>query len=179
MATPPVFSSGAVLTAAQMNAIGLWKITSQDFTAATTVNVNDCFTSDFVNYRIIFRYVSTSGTTTVGFRLRAAGVNATTNYDRSILTINDTSVTGVRLSAQTSWVIETADTARNTMAVMDIQAPQLATNTSYTSLNVRESTIQSVFRAGMHSDATSYDGFGLIITGGTSITGSLWVYGYR
>jgi hypothetical protein len=179
MATPPVFTAGQVLTAAQMNAVGLWKITQNSFTAASTVNVDDCFTSDFVNYRLLFRFVSTSGTTTLGFRLRAGGTNAITNYDRSILTINDTTVTGVRLSAQTSWVIESADTGRNTFCAMDIAAPQIATNTSYVSLNVRETTIQSNFRTGMHSDATSYDGFGLIITGGVSVTGSVFVYGYR
>jgi hypothetical protein len=36
MATPPDFSSGAVLTAAQMNSVGLWLVKTQ--TVGTTVS---------------------------------------------------------------------------------------------------------------------------------------------
>jgi hypothetical protein len=46
MATPPDFSSGAVLTAAQMNSVGLWKVASGSLSTATT-NFQGCFTSDY------------------------------------------------------------------------------------------------------------------------------------
>lgn len=179
MATPPVFTAGQVLTAAQMNQIGLWKITSADFTASSSVIVDNCFSADFDNYRILFRYTSTSGTTTAGLRLRAGGVNAATNYDRQGNLFSDSTLTASRSSAQTSWVLEKSDTGRATFVALDIQAPYLAANTSFVSLSTMLTTIESRFMAGIHSDTTSYDGFNVIITGGVSITGTLWVYGYR
>jgi len=179
MATPPVFVSGAVLTAAQMNQIGLWKIVDEDFTASASIVVDNCFSADFENYRILMRYSSTSGTTTVGMRLRVAGVNATSNYDLQSNLFSNTTLTAARVSAGTSWVVEGADTSRATFVAMDIQAPALAANTSFVTLNVRDATIQNRFSGGMHSDTTIYDGFNLIMTGGVSVTGSLTVYGYR
>lgn len=179
MATPPVFVSGAVLTSGQMNDIGLWKIVREDFTASASIVVNNCFSADFENYRILMRYTSTSGVTTVGMRLRVAGVNATTNYDRQTNNFSNTTLTASRASAQTSWVVEAADTARATFVAMDIASPALAANTSFVSLNVRDATIQNRFTASMHSDTTIFDGFNLIMTGGVSVTGELSVYGYR
>ena len=53
MATPPVFVSGAILTAAQMNAVGLWLIKTQTIgSAVSSVSITDVFSSDYDNYLI-------------------------------------------------------------------------------------------------------------------------------
>ena len=55
MATPPVFTTGAVLTAAQMNAVGMWEITS--FTPSSNqgaFTINSAFSSDYDSYRLIW-----------------------------------------------------------------------------------------------------------------------------
>ena len=50
MATPPTFSSGSVLTAAQMNAVGLWLVKTQTVgTAVSSVSVTDVFSSNYDN----------------------------------------------------------------------------------------------------------------------------------
>lgn len=62
MATPPVFTTGQVLTAAQMNAVGLWKV--GDFTASgssSTLICDNIFTDDFQNYKIVMN-LNTVGT---------------------------------------------------------------------------------------------------------------------
>lgn len=55
MATPPTFTSGSVLTTAQMNSVGLWLVKSQAVgTAVGTVSVTSAFSSDYENYKIIY-----------------------------------------------------------------------------------------------------------------------------
>ena len=79
MAVPPVFVAGAVLTAAQMNQIGLWRTKAQtSFSAASSVVADNVFTSDFESYCVIVRYTTTS-TTGIAFQLRVGGVTAATN----------------------------------------------------------------------------------------------------
>ena len=53
MATPPVFSAGSVLTAGQMNKVGLWLLNTTTFTTQNSVNVDSVFSSDFDHYRVL------------------------------------------------------------------------------------------------------------------------------
>ena len=61
MATPPVFSAGAVLTAAQMNAVGLWEIKTQTIgTGVASFEVTGAFSSDYDNYKIVINSMDAS-----------------------------------------------------------------------------------------------------------------------
>jgi hypothetical protein len=83
MATPPVFSAGAVLTAAQMNAVGLWLIADASFTSSAAVNVSSVFSSDYINYRVLFVIESANSATTRTIKLRfrtSGGDDSTANY---------------------------------------------------------------------------------------------------
>jgi hypothetical protein len=81
MATPPVFSSGAVLTAAQMNAVGMWKITEAS-TIGASLSISNCFTSDFKNYRIVWNIDGATNLANLVFRwrLNTTDQNAFTYY---------------------------------------------------------------------------------------------------
>jgi hypothetical protein len=107
MATPPDFVSGAVLTAAQMNAIGLWLVNTTTFSAVSSVEINDCFSADFQNYKIVWS-ITPSTTANISVRLRVGGVdNSTSNYFRAgvanlntastLSALNATSQTGIVL----------------------------------------------------------------------------------
>lgn len=66
MATPPTFTSGEVLTAAQMNAVGLWLVKSQTVgSGVSSVTLSSVFSSDYDNYRIIISGVSSVGANSV------------------------------------------------------------------------------------------------------------------
>jgi hypothetical protein len=97
MATPPDFVSGAILTAAQMNGIGMWKVTptSVSGTGATisstgsvivasganAVNIENCFTSDFSSYEVVISNMRVSTDSNVNWRFRsAAGLISTSTY---------------------------------------------------------------------------------------------------
>ena len=56
MATPPDFSVGQVLTAAQMNAVGSWLVKNESFAAADPLNLTSIFTNDFETYKIYLNY---------------------------------------------------------------------------------------------------------------------------
>lgn len=62
MATPPTFTSGSILTAAQMNAVGLWKTAAVTFSGSSGVEVQNCFNSDFLNYKVYITYYGSAGT---------------------------------------------------------------------------------------------------------------------
>ena len=88
MATPPTFSAGAVLTAAQMNKIGLWTTVPTSvangtisgnavtFSGVSSVSLNGVFTSDFDAYRIVASMYG-SAFSYATLRWRASGTDDT------------------------------------------------------------------------------------------------------
>jgi hypothetical protein len=49
----PDFSPGEVLTASAMDSIGLWQIASTSFTSSPGVEVQNCFSSSYRNYKVL------------------------------------------------------------------------------------------------------------------------------
>lgn len=65
----PSFNTGDVLTAADMNAVGMWLVKTQAVgTGVASVTVTSCFNSTFANYRII--YMGGSATTSSNLALQ-------------------------------------------------------------------------------------------------------------
>ena len=183
MATPPVFTAGQVLTAAQMNAIGQWVVTPKTtFTAASNVGASDVFTSDFDDYLLIIR-ATTSSTGSGGFQLTLAGTPASSLYSRQILTTNDTTVTAVRETAQANFlgVPQTTNGAFVGYNMLYISKPALAVPTVFNMMSITSAgnftTIRSFSIVGMHETATAYDGWAINMAGGQTTTGDYILYG--
>jgi hypothetical protein len=69
----PSFASGEVLTAADMNAVGMWKVAGASFSGITTgapLDVNSVFSSDYTNYLLTFRASATVANAVVQLRMR-------------------------------------------------------------------------------------------------------------
>jgi hypothetical protein len=67
--TFPTFSSGEVLRAADMNAVGLWLVKTQTIgTGVSSVTVTDAFSATYDNYLINISGGTASGNTTLSFR---------------------------------------------------------------------------------------------------------------
>ena len=183
MATPPIFTAGAVLTAAQMNGIGLWVVkTETAFTAAASVTADNVFTSDFTNYCVLIRY-QTSTTGAISMKMRVGGVSASTNYNTQDVAASGTSLSGARLTAQTSAQIGTyTNGAFPSLITLDLSGPQLAANTQFTSVDSHNlggfTSIRYTTTVGNHSTATAYDGLELLVASG-NMTGTYTIYGYR
>ena len=179
MATPPVFVAGEILTAAQMNAIGMWEVKSETaFTSSTVVTIDNIFTSDYRNYLI--KIVGGGSSAGISSQLRVGGVAAATNYN----------VQAAEMAAATAWTVYRTLSATNfdtgsfgaTQSAMDfnIYNPAVAAQTNFLSTisySGATSTVPGyILRSGNHSTATAYDGIAITFTAAT--TGTYTVYGY-
>ena len=161
---------------------GLSFITSTTFSGASTVSVDGCFTSAYDNYRIILECSAASAADYLGFRMRAASTDASTNYQWAMLF---STVVGVTSGADSSgntginnyYPIGYTNATYGANAILDIVSPAIASRTLLTSSNANlNSNFQ--WKGGMHTTATAYDGFTLLPVTGT-ITGTAYIYGYR
>jgi hypothetical protein len=184
MATPPDFTTGAVLTAAQMNAVGSWLVYSSSFTSVTSFSLpNGTFTSDYRNYRISYN-IAVSADSDFTLKLRKNGA------DNSNLTYN-TTLSGVlstggasdsMANSNGSWLFGEQDSSVELYAVtFDLYQPQLNTRTSATGniICVNKAATATIGRAGgwWHGTADQFDSVSMISSAATSMTGTVRVYG--
>lgn len=178
--TFPSFSSGEVLRAADMNAVGSWLITTVTLTG-TSVNVANCFSADYQNYRIIFSGVTVTGAADVAWRLRAGATTATgANYDQQNVSVNGGVVTGIADVSATTFRGCLGGTTLESQAVLDICRPFVADTTTYSYISFGHYAGAYYFRSGggLHTLTTSYDSINFL-TLGTAMTGTARIYGYR
>lgn len=177
MATPPTFSSGAVLTAAQMNSVGMWLIKTQTIgNAVASVTVTDAFSADYDNYLIT---VSGGSNNISGSALfMRLGATVTGYYwSLSYTTYNTTpAATGGSNVANWEYIGSAQTTGLN--AVTELNSPFLSKGTS-----IRSSIANSIFyagnQAGYLNNSTSYTSFILGTSVGTMTGGTIRVYGLR
>ena len=149
------------------------------FTGVSSFSLNGCFTSTYDNYLIMFNSTSSAeGTLTA--RLRVGGTDASAaDYNQQRNSGNGSTLTGGRLTGQTSWLGSGASSGLGVMK-MDLFRPALAATTLTLASQSREpsSTIGTDDWALGHTLATAYDGISFIVSTGT-ITGIIRVYGYK
>jgi hypothetical protein len=180
MATPPDFTAGQVLTAAQMDLIGFWRISG-----GTALSYDSVFTADYRNYQINFS-LTNSTNQPIYLIFRTGGVdNATTNYNNLVQGVQQNgTANNILTTAQTLFTIGYAGNTENlrTSGTLRIMQPQVAQNTH---INGIVTTVDSTFNRNMilnvasyFSATTAFDGFKIAPNSGT-ITGYVQVYGYR
>ena len=155
-------------------------VNTTSFSAASSVSLNNIFSSTYDNYRIILNVTGSTGMD-LQFRLRASGTDNSTasSYTTQQVLMYSTNVTTSRASdSLTKW--QDINTSRDAnVSVADFFAPYLTKPTTWqihSTYMLDNSVIQ--LRHGSHSQSTAYDGFTLIASTGT-ITGSVQIYGYR
>jgi hypothetical protein len=161
---------------------GLNLINTTTFSAASTVSVNNCFSSLYQNYRII---INASATVDQGLaiRMRSSGTdNTTAAYTRQRIYGDNTSIVGSRNASDTSWIsgqsIYTSANGNSPLS-LDIYDPYIATYTSYTSLQAYSYAGSTLYiSSGLHAVSNIFDGLTIYISSGT-LTGTLRIYGYR
>ena len=153
---------------------GLIHIKTESFSAVTAVSVNDVFSADYQNYRVIFSGGVASGNPNLEFRYRVAGSdNSTSAYDNRSGQVSSTfaffnSAVGAqfRLSAVAADTIQVLD-IRNPFAVAPTNSTILANYSGFSS-----------FGGGTFTSSTSFTGFTYFVATST-ITGVIRVYGYK
>lgn len=178
-------SSGTVnaqlTSSGNLTGAGMDLISSQSFSAVSTVSVNNCFSSTYENYRIVLAATGTTGSTTPArFRMRVSGVDAS-GTDYYIAGYYDATGGSGRLYTSSQTSANMGDFADYIGAMtFDVYRPFSAVRTAYTSLSSAwgSVTASGVYANGLHSVAASYDGITIFPTSGT-LSGTLRIYGYR
>jgi len=178
--TYPTFNSGDVLTAAEMNAVGLWLVKTQTIgTGVATVAVTGAFSTDYDHYRVIIQADSIAaggpyltiqmGATVTGYYYAAPVANYATG-----------TVTAVTTNNGASWNRLGPGTTTSMAGVYDILNPFKTENTFITGTYADASTGGSAgVGSGFLNNTTSYTAFTIGVTSSTMTGGTIRVYGYR
>lgn len=141
------------------------------------------FTNKYKSYRIVIHEVGSAAETDLGFRMTTAGSYHSSLYywggARSASATNQlVSLNGANVSYY--LVNQMSTTASFSGGFIDLHNPANATTTSINSKMsgyVSGLSISSYSTDGAHANSASYDGFGLLPIGATTISGSMTIYG--
>lgn len=186
MATPPDFTTGQVLTAAQMNAVGMWLVDDGTL-AGTSTNFEQCFTADYRNYRIIISDITMNATGDLYYRMldNATPASGVADYRWAFRGLNTagTGTDGSNAGASAGFTGFSQGGANNLRVggiSIDIYAPLEAHRTLVT-FNTALYFFNFATANGMsvHNLTTAYNGIQFLTTTATTMTGNVRIYGYN
>ena len=165
---------------------GLVYVTGASFSGASSVSVNNCFTSTMDNYRLLINITNATVAGSTNIRFRAGGVDTATNYYYAgLISYTGSAATGIPSSggalASLYFSVQDPTYFPNHPAAIEIMQPFLAYRTMW-SLQAMYSVNPAPYALwmnGVMNNTTSYDGFTIFPNGGGTISGTYRVYGYR
>ena len=154
----------------------------QTFSGATNVDVTNCFTSEFINYRVLVR-IKGAATNAAYIRL-LVGSTVQTNALYSVRYGVQYSVGTMSISTRGDQYSLFGDVGATYYSdyAMEFGSPQAASQTNIATSGVfqRSATDHDTVNVfSRNSVSTQIDGVQLTTAGGTNIDGTVTVYGYR
>ena len=185
----PDFSPGEVLTAAAMDSIGLWKVSETNFTNQPTVDIANCFTTDYQNYRIQIVITSTASTNTqLNLRLFNGGTTLASGYANFGFYVGSPG-SGAFFTdnfTATLWAInQIGGNTPPAVTTIDMFGPRLTQRTAFTFQSFatyNSGGLEQRVNINGACSTTSTDQFPSlrILNGGSAnMTGTVRIYGYR
>lgn len=180
----PSASSGGLAISASGNVTGagLDLITTQSFSAVSSVSINNCFSGDYDNYRVLVQCVAAAGAV-MRLRMRAAGSDLSGSH-YSYGTGGWDSAGGSASyggGSQTSFGFTYVSTLRFSLG-LDVLSPQLTQFTqvvgSNQGINAADTAYVGASFGGVYFQTTAVDGF-TIYPASSNISGTVSVYGYK
>jgi len=170
-------ATGIKWATAAAAASGLTLINVQTFSASSGINVDNVFTSTYTNYRLVLSNITSTGPY-ISYRERVSSTNNATNYKKGQYYRSYVSGTAGTNSGGTEGNLFDLNTdGTNTLgATLELQCPATTAYTGYQWF--ASSSDQTHIGAGVHANATAYDGFTLFPYSGT-MTGTVSIYGYQ
>jgi hypothetical protein len=197
--TFPTFTVGETLRAADMNAVGMWRVAGASFSGITTgapLDVNNVFSSDYTNYRLIIR-VAVTGQNNSSLCLRMRTVAAQENsavynygWGGSFVQPGPTfgwagySVTNPFTPDTFFFAGTTPGIGYSGQAVVDILSPNATRQTRFVGQGFTDYTGANynvmIHGGGEVGTSTAYTGFRIFpSTASGSYTGEYALYGYK
>lgn len=174
----------AMNTALGTKKSGLVLLNTTSFSGVASQSVNSVFSSTYRNYFLMCDITAATTTGSLTLKLRASGVDTSTNYksNRAYAVTTSIGANGDVAGTDEWYLTQTRGTVAaeqdRTLFQMDIYRPNLAAETMFVGrgLFFDADTYQTII-SGNQTDATQFDGFTIIATG--NITGSVSVFGYN
>lgn len=174
--------SGPVTGVTAITGAGLDLITTQTFSAATSVSVNGCFSATYDNYRLVLNITGASASAGLFMRMRASSAdNTTSNYHSQLVYGSSASAAAVKNTSQTTWNVAELNSANTYQgATAEFLGPQKTqvTTVVWTGSQLQSTDYVTSVGGFFFGLTTQFDGFTIYPASGT-ITGTLRVYGYR
>ena len=179
MAVPPDFVAGQVLTAAQMNKIGLWLVKTQTIgTAVSSIAVTNAFSADYQNYWILIS--GGAGSTVVNLNMTLGSTTTGYYYAGWTSSMAVDSLTASRAQNAASFAAAGTGTTSRIMANILLYSPFETDETVAIYNNCTATTSGSSYALnGFLNNTTSYTDFTLTTSTGTVTGGTIYVYGFR
>jgi hypothetical protein len=185
-------TTGAVLTAdagettglkwaAAGSVGGLVHIKTENFSAVSSLSLNDVFNANFLTYRMILGWTA-SASDQLNYRLRVSGSDdSTSNYSHQLILGSSTSLFANNSSSQSSANFTSSTNGSSStlfnLASVDIHNPfSTSKTTSFTTYAPGIAEVR--IYANAHNVASSFDGITILCPTGT-MTGSIKIYGYK
>lgn len=189
----PDFAPGEVLTAAAMDSIGLWRVTTCTVTSVggtaatasngvitvgtnnTSITIANAFSANFDSYRIIISG-GTHSVTGENILMQLSGSTGST-YSTSgfFVTYGTPTVSAYAPAAGTTWLVGFFG-GTNTAATMDVINPFLTKKTGFSSLS---SDTYNYSFSGQNTATNSSTGFTLSPASGSVSAQKIRIYGYN
>jgi hypothetical protein len=168
---------------AWVSPFGATLVAQNSFTAASSVEIDNVFTSAFDFYKINLSFVKTASSARILFQLRASGSNSTTNYRYQVIRATNASVDTFNQVVFGTDRVPTSDNSTEGGTgswSWNVYNPALALNTTFDSMNYAfdGSFANTGVIIGEQNSAEVRDGFRFFTAGGT-FTGKVKVYGMR
>ena len=178
-----VYSGSAWVSSALATGSGLVHITTSTFTTSSSETFNNVFTTAFRNYKIVVDLITSAGNN-LSLKLISAGTPASTSYHYGGFRITSgasQTVTG-GISGTSFLICSATGTSIVSNLTVDVLAPQIARATGILATGQGYAAGVGQYTAdlnsGVHTMASSYDGFSISPGSGT-FTGEISVYGYK
>lgn len=176
----PVFASGDVLNASDMNAVGLWLVKTQTVgTGVTSVTVTNAFSSNYDNYLIQYVGGTLSAASDMAFYFGATPPANGYSLGQNFVNYT-TGVGGVStVNNQPQWSFTGGGDANGCFIQMNVYNPN-TTRYKYMTYQGWSATNFMVQGSGVFVNTTAQTGFTFDPTGAVTMTGgTIRVYGYR
>jgi hypothetical protein len=177
----PDFSPGEVLTAADMDSIGMWLVAAGTLTLTTTpTNITGVFdNTKYKNYRVLLNSTARSTTNRYDFKYIAGTTPTSTAYFQGGVGgdfATNAAVYMQRSNNDANYFGQSA--ASQQTQLFDIFTPNVAAATLHTGQLMDRNTGYAYSFGGVQTASTAYTGFQLFTNTGT-ITLDYQVFGYR
>ena len=161
---------------------GLVHLHTETFSAASSVSIDNVFSSTYDDYRVMMRY-SASVSSDLYFRYRSGGADSTnaTQNNRGFIDPNSVAVQNFSHVDQNYLRINNSATVGNAITI-DIQSPYDSSQYTFGTYMAQQNHFATSAKFAVGSatilTALQHDGFTVYPASG-NITGTLRIYGYR